>query len=154
MPETWSFHSAGQIIFGRNSVGQLGDVADLLEAKRILIVTDRILEKAGLVERVRAPLTNSGAELETFEGGEPEPSLEEQIERVSPCDLLLVEGHKRHPLPKLEVWRRENGKPLLYPEDEHIVAIASDTMLETKLPRFDLNDHEGIGNFILSYNGF
>ena len=80
--------------------------------------------------------------------------LEEQIERVSPCDLLLVEGHKRHPLPKLEVWRRENGKPLLYPEDGHIVAIASDTPLETRLPRFDLNDHEGIGNFILSYNGF
>src|SRR5260370_23099191 len=75
MPETWSFHSAGQIIFGRNSVGQLGDVADQLQSKRILIVPDRILEKAGLVERVRAPLANSGAELETFEGGEPEPSL-------------------------------------------------------------------------------
>ena len=86
--------------------------------------------------------------------GEPEPSLEEQIERVSPCDLLLVEGHKRYPLPKLEVWRRENGKPLLHPEDEHIVAIASDAALETRLPRFDLNDHDGIENFILSYNGF
>jgi molybdopterin-guanine dinucleotide biosynthesis protein B len=86
--------------------------------------------------------------------GEPEPSLEEQIKRVSPCDLLLVEGHKRFPLPKLEVWRRENGKPLLHPEDRHIVAIASDTALETKLPRFDINDHDGIGNFILSYNGF
>jgi molybdopterin-guanine dinucleotide biosynthesis protein B len=86
--------------------------------------------------------------------GEPEPSLEEQIERVSPCDLLLVEGHKRHPLPKLEVWRRENGKPLLHPEDEHIVAIATDTALETKLQQFDLDDHDGIGNFILNYNGF
>ena len=86
--------------------------------------------------------------------GEPEPSLEEQIERVSPCDLLLVEGHKRYPLPKLEVWRRENGKPLLHPEDEHIVAIASDATLETRLPRFDLNDHDVIENFILSYNGF
>src|SRR6266853_1331542 len=85
---------------------------------------------------------------------EPEPSLEDQIERISPCDLLLVEGHKHHPLPKLEVWRSENGKPLLHPEDGHIVAIASDTALETKLPRFDLNDHEGIGDFILGYNGF
>jgi len=86
--------------------------------------------------------------------GEPEPSLEEQIGRVSPCDLLLVEGHKHFPLPKLEIWRRENGKPLLHPGDEHIVAIASDTALETRLPRFDLNDLDGIGNFILSYNGF
>jgi len=86
--------------------------------------------------------------------GEPEPSLEDQIERISPCDLLLVEGHKHHPLPKLEVWRSENGKPLLHPEDGHIVAIASDIALETRLPRFDLDDHDGIGNFILSYNGF
>ena len=86
--------------------------------------------------------------------GEPEPSLEDQIERISPCDLLLVEGHKHHPLPKLEVWRSENGKPLLHPEDGHIVAIASDIALETKLPRFDLDDYDDIGDFILSYNGF
>ena len=85
--------------------------------------------------------------------GEAEPSLDEQIGRVSPCDLLLVEGHKHHPLPKLEVWRRDNGKPLLHPSDPHIVAIASDAPLETKLPRFDLDDHEGIEDFILSYNG-
>jgi len=86
--------------------------------------------------------------------GQPEPSLEEQFKRVSPCDLLLVEGFKHYPLPKLEVWRRENGKSMLHPDDEHIVAIASDTALETKLPVFDLNDHDGIGNFILTYNGF
>ena len=86
--------------------------------------------------------------------GEPEPSLEDQIERISPCDLLLVEGHKHHPLPKLEVWRSENGKPLLHREDGHIVAIASDIALETKLPRFDLDDYDDIGDFILSYNGF
>jgi molybdopterin-guanine dinucleotide biosynthesis protein B len=85
--------------------------------------------------------------------GEREPTLEEQIERVSPCDLLLVEGHKRHPLPKLEVWRKDNGKPLLHPDDTHIVAIASDSLLETKLPRFDLNDYQRIEEFILSYNG-
>ncbi len=86
--------------------------------------------------------------------GEPEPSLEDQIERISPCDLLLVEGHKHHPLPKLEIWRKENGKSLLYPEDAYIVAIAADAPLETKLPRFDLNDHKSIEDFILSYNGF
>jgi molybdopterin-guanine dinucleotide biosynthesis protein B len=86
--------------------------------------------------------------------GEPEPSLEEQIERVSPCDLLLVEGYKHYAMPKLEIWRKENGKPLLHPEDEHIVAISSDVPLQTRLPRFDLDDHEGIEDFILRYNGF
>ena len=86
--------------------------------------------------------------------GEPEPSLEEQISRVSPCDLLLVEGYKHYAMPKLEIWRKGNGKPLLHPEDKHIVAIATDTVLGTKLPQFDLNDYDGIGNFILSYNGF
>ena len=85
--------------------------------------------------------------------GEPEPSLEEQIKRVSPCDLLLVEGHKRFPLPKLEIWRKVNAKPLLYPEDRHIVAIAADAAVETELPRFDLNDCDSISDFILSYNG-
>ena len=86
--------------------------------------------------------------------GEPEPTLEEQIGRVSPCDLLLVEGYKHYALPKLEIWRKENAKPLLYPEDRHVIAIASDASLDTPLPRFDLNDYDGIGNFILSYNGF
>jgi molybdopterin-guanine dinucleotide biosynthesis adapter protein len=85
--------------------------------------------------------------------GDPEPTLEQQIERVSPCDLLLVEGHKHHPLPKLEVWRQGNGKSMLYPDDPHIVAIASDAPVETSLPRFDLDDHQSIEEFIVSYNG-
>ncbi len=69
MPETWSFHSAGQIIFGRQAVRRLGEVADQLRAKRVLIVTDAILEKAGLVEKVRAPLQEKNVEIETFNGG-------------------------------------------------------------------------------------
>jgi len=85
--------------------------------------------------------------------GEPEPSLDEQIKHISACDLLLVEGYKRYPMPKLEIWRRENGKPLLHPEDEHIVAIVTDAALETKLPRFELADYDGIRDFILSFNG-
>lgn len=85
--------------------------------------------------------------------GEPEPTLEEQMRRVSPCDLLLVEGYKFHPIPKLEVWRKDNAKPLLYPDDRHIVAIASDGALDAELPRFDLNDYDRIGDFILTFNG-
>jgi molybdopterin-guanine dinucleotide biosynthesis adapter protein len=85
--------------------------------------------------------------------GAPEPALDEQVRRMSPCDLLLIEGYKRYPMPKLEVWRRENGKPLLHPEDANIVAVAADAPLDTRLPRFDLNDHDGIAAFILKVNG-
>ena len=85
--------------------------------------------------------------------GAPEPTLDEQVRRMSPCDLLLIEGYKRYPMPKLEIWRRENGKPLLHPEDANIVAVAADLPLQTKLPRFDLDDHDGIAAFILKFNG-
>ena len=85
--------------------------------------------------------------------GEPEPSLEEQIGRVSPCDLLLVEGYKHYAMPKLEIWRSDNAKPLLHPEDRHIVAIATDARQETRLPQFDLNDYDGIADFVLAFNG-
>jgi molybdopterin-guanine dinucleotide biosynthesis protein B len=86
--------------------------------------------------------------------GEPEPTLDEQIARISPCDLLLIEGYKRYPMPKLEVWREDNDKPLLYPEDEHIVAIAADRRLEaTPLTQYDLNDYEAITDFIMRFNG-
>jgi alcohol dehydrogenase class IV len=73
--ETWTFHSAGQLLFGRNAVCQLGEVAGRLYAKRVLVVTDRVLEKASLLERVCAPLTESGIHWEAFTGGEPEPSV-------------------------------------------------------------------------------
>jgi molybdopterin-guanine dinucleotide biosynthesis protein B len=86
--------------------------------------------------------------------GEPEPSLDEQIKRVSPCDLLLIEGYKHYPMPKVEIYREANGKPLLHPEDPRIVAIAADVRVETRLPRFGLGDHDQIADFILAYNGF
>jgi alcohol dehydrogenase class IV len=73
--ETWTFHSAGQLLFGRNAVRQLGDVAARLGASRVLVVTDPALEKAGLVERVRAPLAEAALAVGVFNGGEPEPSL-------------------------------------------------------------------------------
>jgi alcohol dehydrogenase class IV len=75
MRETWTFHTAGQLLFGRNAVRQLGEVAGRLGARRVLIVTDPVLMKTGLGERVRAPLAEGGVAVETFSGGEPEPSL-------------------------------------------------------------------------------
>lgn len=81
--------------------------------------------------------------------GAHEPSFEDQVKRISPCDLLLVEGFKHAPIPKLEVWRKETGEPLLHPNDPHIVAVASDAKIETRLPLLDLNDVDAICQFIL-----
>ena len=79
-----------------------------------------------------------------------EPGLDALIARMAPVDLLLVEGFKRHPHPKLEVHRPSNGKPLLAPDDPHIVAVASDTPLAgLAVPRLDLNDVPAIAEFIL-----
>jgi len=82
--------------------------------------------------------------------GAHEPSFDEQVRRLSPCDLLLVEGFKHAPIPKLEVWRAQTGEPLLHPNDPHVVAVASDASIDTRLPRLDLNDVEGIARFILN----
>ncbi|MBI4123375.1 MAG: molybdopterin-guanine dinucleotide biosynthesis protein MobB, partial [Betaproteobacteria bacterium] len=63
--------------------------------------------------------------------------------------LLLVEGFKHAPIPKLEVWRAATGEGLLHPNDPHIVAVASDEKIETALPLLDLSDVDGISQFIL-----
>jgi len=84
----------------------------------------------------------------------PEASLDEMIERMTPVDLLLVEGFKKYPLDKLEIYRRDNGKPLISPDDPRIVAIASDTALpELDVPTFDINDISAIADFILAHCG-
>ena len=75
MRETWTFNSAGQIVFGRNAADQLGEIARGLRAKRVLVVTDAVLEKTGTLERVRKPLVAAGLDMTTFTGGEPEPSM-------------------------------------------------------------------------------
>ena len=81
--------------------------------------------------------------------GAHEPPFEEQVKRLSPCDLLFVEGFKFAPIPKLEVWRAETGEPLLHPNDPHIVAVASDAKVEAKVPLLDLKDVDAIASFIL-----
>jgi len=82
--------------------------------------------------------------------GAPEPRLDELIARMSPVDVLLVEGFKWEPHPKLEVHRPSVGKPLLHPDDPNIVAVASDTRLAgLSVPLFDLSDIAGIADFIV-----
>jgi len=85
--------------------------------------------------------------------GAPEPTLEEQLSRLTPCDLVLVEGFKYTAIPKLEVHRPAHGKPLIYPDNEWVVAIASDAALDAPLPVLDLNDAEAIAGFILNHVG-
>jgi alcohol dehydrogenase class IV len=75
MRTTWSFHSAGQLLFGRDAVRLLGEVAQRFGCKRVLVVTDPMLVKAGLVQHVEKPLTGIGALVDIFPGGEPEPSF-------------------------------------------------------------------------------
>jgi alcohol dehydrogenase class IV len=76
MRTTWTFHSAGQIMFGRGAVKQTGQLAERLKLRRVLIVTDETLVAAGLDRAVRDPLESCGITVEAFDGGQPEPSLE------------------------------------------------------------------------------
>jgi molybdopterin-guanine dinucleotide biosynthesis adapter protein len=86
--------------------------------------------------------------------GAQEPSFDEQVKRISPCDLLLVEGFKFAPIPKLEVWRDATGEALLHPNDPHIVALATDAKVQTKLLRLELNDDAAIARFVLKFLKF
>jgi molybdopterin-guanine dinucleotide biosynthesis adapter protein len=82
--------------------------------------------------------------------GEGEPPLTKILARLAPVDLVVVEGYKRHPHPKLEVYRAEIGKPLLYPEDDWIVAVASDAPVpNARVPVLDLGDAEKIADVLL-----
>jgi molybdopterin-guanine dinucleotide biosynthesis adapter protein len=80
-----------------------------------------------------------------------EPTLEMQLARLSPCDLVLVEGWKHSTLPKIEVHRPALGHPLLAATDPAVIAVATDvSTLEVVVPRLDLNDPAAIAAFIVA----
>ena len=82
---------------------------------------------------------------------EAEWDLPELVAKMSPVDLVLVEGYKRDAFPKLEVHRAANGKSLIQPEDPHVVAIASDVPLpQAKVPVIGLDDVEGIADLLMA----
>jgi len=85
--------------------------------------------------------------------GVPEPSLEDQMAVLSPCDLVLVEGFKHTPVSKIEVHRPAHGRPPIWPENPSIVAVATNEPtrlpLACPLPILDLDDAEAIARFIL-----
>lgn len=84
-----------------------------------------------------------------------EPALQECLSQLdhSRLDLILVEGFREEAIPKIEIHRPSYGKPLLYPNDEHIIAIASDhvTPLSAHLPQLDLNNIHDVVTFILGW---
>jgi len=75
MRTVWTFHSAVSLVFGRDAILQLGDIAKRQGGKRVLIVTDAILDKAGILQKTRDSLEKEGLAVEAFTGGEPEPSF-------------------------------------------------------------------------------
>src|SRR6266404_9765563 len=81
--------------------------------------------------------------------GAPEPRLPQLLAKMSRVDLVVVEGFKREPLRKIEVYRTANGKPFLFPDDPGVVGIATDTAVETTLPTAHLDDIEAIAAMML-----
>ena len=82
-----------------------------------------------------------------------EPRLEELLSRFddSGLDLVLVEGFKHLHFPKIELHRAARRRPLLFPDDRSIIAVATDTPVDTELPVLDLNDLPAIADFVLHY---
>ncbi|MBN9005888.1 MAG: molybdopterin-guanine dinucleotide biosynthesis protein B [Rhizobiales bacterium] len=82
--------------------------------------------------------------------GADEPKLPELLARMSSVDLVIVEGFKREPHPKIEVYRAANGKPPLFPDDSHIVGLATDTTFATTLPTAQLDDIPAVAAIALT----
>jgi molybdopterin-guanine dinucleotide biosynthesis protein B len=83
--------------------------------------------------------------------GSPEPRLAEMLARLDPVDLILVEGFKREPIPKIEIYRAANGKPWRFPEDPLVRGIAADIAPPSTLPHVALDDIEGIAGLVLRH---
>jgi len=79
---------------------------------------------------------------------EPEPDLATHLARLSPCDLVLVEGFRHAQLPKLEVWRKASQRPWLHPEDPHILALVSDAPAPG-IRHLSIDDPASVHQFIL-----
>lgn len=81
--------------------------------------------------------------------GQQEPPLTDLLARLSPVDLILVEGYKSAPHPKVEAHRMETGRPLLVHDNPTVRAVASNGTPAVAVPLFDLDDVAGIAEFIL-----
>ncbi|MGF1580460.1 MAG: iron-containing alcohol dehydrogenase [Gemmataceae bacterium] len=125
--ETWTFHSAGQLIFGRDAVRQIGDPLVRWNAKKALLITDPVLVSAGLIRPIEEALQQANVGLEVFVEGEPEPSLEkaikcsEQAKGFEPDVLIGVGGGSNMDLAKITaVLIAHGGHPRDYKGDDKI----------------------------------
>ncbi len=114
---------------------------------------DSFRHRAAGASEVLVSSTNRWAMMHELRG-ERELTLRQAVSQFRPCDLLLVEGFKRESIPKMEVWRAEVGKALLFPSDPLIVALASDGPLPTDVRepnfnRFGLAEIANIAEFAL-----
>jgi molybdopterin-guanine dinucleotide biosynthesis protein B len=83
--------------------------------------------------------------------GAKEPPLADLLRKMSPVDLVVIEGYKSEPHRKIEVHRAANGKPLLFPQDTAIVGIVTDTSVETTLPTAHLDDIPVVAAMMLRF---
>jgi len=98
-------------------------------------------------------VSSSGRWVQIHENaGEPEPTLAQLLRRLSPCDLILVEGFKRARHPKLEVYRPEVGKPPLHPGDPRILGVATGVRQPgARIPVLALDDVAAIADFVWAH---
>jgi molybdopterin-guanine dinucleotide biosynthesis adapter protein len=83
--------------------------------------------------------------------GVAEPELPELLKKMSPVDLVVIEGFKSAPIRKIEVHRKANGKPPLFPGDPAIAGIATDSPVETTLPVAHLDDIPAVAAMMQKY---
>ncbi len=118
MRSTWNFYSAGRLIFGCGAVRQMVQCLQPLDARRVLVVTDRQLSAAGIVERVLEPLRQAGITIETFDGGQPEPSIEIALQSAdaarafAPDAIIGVGGGSNMDLAKITAILATHGGEL------------------------------------------
>jgi molybdopterin-guanine dinucleotide biosynthesis adapter protein len=107
--------------------------------------------KAGAFEVVIASARRL-AKIREFEA-EVQPTVHQLLAELVACDWALVEGFKHADLLKIEVWRADLGKPVQYPNDPFVVALATDSAQRlpqpTTLPLLDLNAPDAVADFLL-----
>lgn len=107
MRTVWKFHTSGQLVFGWGAVRQLSTLMLRRKFRRVFLVTDQVLAKNGILDRVRGPLSDAGLEVDVFDGGEPEPSVDaalralQQAERFQPDVILGLGGGSNMDLAKV-----------------------------------------------------
>jgi len=122
MRTTWTFHSAGQILFGKHAVRQVGEVVQRLQGKRVFVVADPILVRLGMLDQVFEPLKAAGLAVDAFTEGEPEPAIPttmrcaEQARAFRPDVVIGLGGGSNmdmakiaatllaHPIPFQDIW--------------------------------------------------